>query len=167
MCIRDSRVTVLRSRPREKSQIGVGAAALFSLRIIQPSLETFRSNTFLNYGQRFLAAQEDPLLEKFWAEVQDMPVNPIHHGGALFDVTVALTTQGIALADLTPGAFLHYAWECRRHGLVLGTRGAGSRFPGHLAWQVLHTLHAGSFSFPRARDVESGGVDRPVHGGRA
>ncbi|HEX2805266.1 MAG TPA: site-specific integrase [Kineosporiaceae bacterium] len=134
------RVTVLRSRPREKSQIGVGAACLFSLRIIQPSLEAFRSNTFLNYGQRFLAAQEDPLLEKFWAEVQDMPVNPIHHGGALFDVTVALTTQGIALADLTPGAFLHYAWECRRHGLVLGARGAGSRFPGHLAWQVLHTL---------------------------
>jgi len=69
------RVTVLRSRPREKSQIGVGAACLFSLRIIQPSLEAFRSNTFLNYGQRFLAAQEDPLLEKFWAEVQDMPVN--------------------------------------------------------------------------------------------
>src|SRR5664279_3876038 len=32
------------------------------------------------------------------------------------------------------------AWECRRHGLVLGARGAGSRFPGHLAWQVLHTL---------------------------
>jgi len=67
-------------------------------------------------------------------------VNPIHHGTALFDVAVALTTQGIALADLTPAAFLHYAWECRRQGLVLGARGAGSRFPGHLAWQVLHTI---------------------------
>ncbi|SHH63097.1 hypothetical protein [Streptomyces sp. 3214.6] len=82
---------------------------LLCLRIIRPSLEAFRSNTFLYYGQRFLAAQNDPLLEKFWAEVQATPVNPIHHGTALFDIAVALTTQGIALADLTPEAFLHYA----------------------------------------------------------
>lgn len=122
-------VSVLRSEPRERSQIGTGAACLMCLRIIQPSLESFRSNTFLYYGQRFLIAQNDPLLERFWAEVQATPVNPIHHGTALFDVTVALTTQGIALADLTPAAFLHYAWECRRQGLLLGARGAGSRFP--------------------------------------
>jgi len=133
-------VSVLRSAPRDRSQIGTGAACLFCLRIIQPSLAAFRSNIFLYYGKRFLAAQNDQLLEKFWAEVQDTPVNPIHHGTALFDVTVALTTQGIALADLTPAAFLHYAWECRRQGLVLGARGAGSRFPGHLAWQVLHRM---------------------------
>ena len=68
------------------------------------------------------------------------PVNPIHHGTALFDVAVALTVQGIALADLTPSAFLHYAWECHQQGLVLGARGAGSRFPGHLAWRVLHEM---------------------------
>ncbi|TDD24808.1 site-specific integrase [Nonomuraea diastatica] len=110
------------------------------MRIIQPSLEAFRSNTFLYYGPWFLTAQNDPLLEKFWAQTQAAPVNPIHHGTALFDVAVALTTQGIALADLTPSAFLHYAWECRRQGLVLGARGAGSRFPGHLAWQVLHEM---------------------------
>jgi hypothetical protein len=133
-------VSVLRSAPRDRSQIGIGAACLFCLRIITPSLEAFRSNIFLYYGQRFLSAQDDPLLEKFWAGAQATPVNPIHHGTALFDVAVALTTQGIALADLTPAAFLHYAWECRRQGLVLGARGAGSRFPGHLAWQVLHTM---------------------------
>jgi len=133
-------VSALQSTRRGKSQLGVGAACLFCLRIIQPSLEAFRSNTFLYYGQRFLSAQNDPLLDKFWAEVQDMPVNPVHHGTALFDVVVALTTQGIALADLTPAAFLHYAWACRRQGLVLGQRGAGSRFPGHLAWQVLHAM---------------------------
>ncbi|HEX9540971.1 MAG TPA: hypothetical protein VGA04_22630, partial [Streptosporangiaceae bacterium] len=137
---RGNPVSVLRSAPRDRSQIGTGAACLFCLRIIQPSLEAFRSNIFLYYGQRFLTAQNDPLLETFWAGVQATPVNPIHHGTALFDVAVALTTQGIALADLTPAAFLHYAWECRRQGLVLGARGAGSRFPGHLAWQVLHTI---------------------------
>jgi site-specific recombinase XerD len=133
-------VAVLQATRRGKSQIGVGTACLFCLRIIQPSLEAFRSNTFLYYGQRFLSAQNDPLLDKFWAEVQDMPVHPVHHQSALFDVAVALTTQGIALADLTPAALLHYAWQCRRQGLVLGQRGAGSRFPGHLAWQVLHAM---------------------------
>jgi len=131
-------VSALRSTRREMSRVGVGAACLFCLRIIQPSLEAFRSNTFLYYGRRFLAAQNDPLLEKFWTQVQATPVNPIHHGTALFDVAVALTTQGIALADLTPAALLHYAWQCRGQGLVLGARGAGSRFPGHLAWQALH-----------------------------
>ncbi|MGH3527746.1 MAG: hypothetical protein ACRDS0_34310 [Pseudonocardiaceae bacterium] len=133
-------VSVLRSAPRDRSQIGTGAACLFCLRVIKPSLGAFRSNTFLYYGKRFLAAQGDPLLDKFWAEVQATAVNPIHHGAALFDVAVALTTQGIALSDLTPGIFLHYVWECRRQGLVLGARGAGSRFPGHLAWQTLHAM---------------------------
>jgi site-specific recombinase XerC len=133
-------VSVLRSAPRDRSQIGTGAACLFCLRVIQPSLDAFRSNSFLYYGKRFLVAQNDPLLEKFWAQVQNTLVNPIHHGTALFDVAVALTTQGIALADLSPAAFLHYAWECRRRGLVLGARGAGSRFPGQLAWQALHAM---------------------------
>ncbi|CCH32913.1 hypothetical protein ABZ816_38805 [Actinosynnema sp. NPDC047251] len=133
-------VSVLRSAPRERSQIGTGAACLFCLRVIQPSLEAFRSNQFLYYGKRFLVAQNDPLLDRFWAQVQATQVNPVHHGTALFDVAVALTTQGIALADLTPAALLHYAWECRRQGLVLGARGAGSRFPGHLAWQALHAM---------------------------
>ncbi|MDQ3764100.1 MAG: hypothetical protein M3460_21655 [Actinomycetota bacterium] len=133
-------VSVLRLAPRDRSQIGTGAACLFCLRVIQPSLEAFRSNTFLYYGKRFLTAQNDPLLEKFWAQVQNTLVNPIHHATALFDVAVALTTQGIALADLTPAALLYYAWECRRRGLVLGARGAGSRFPGQLAWQALHAM---------------------------
>lgn len=133
-------VSALQPTRRGRSQLGVGAACLFCLRIIRPSLAAFRSNTFLYYGQRFLTAQNDPLLERFWAQAQDAPVNPVHHATALFDVAVALTTQGITLADLSPAAFLHYAWQCRRQGLVLGQRGAGSRFPGHLAWQVLHAM---------------------------
>lgn len=133
-------VSALRSAPRDRSQIGTGAACLFCLRVIQPSLGAFRSNQFLYYGRRFLVAQNDPLLDKFREQVQSTPVNPVHHGTALFDVAAAVTTQGIALAELTPAAFLHYAWECRRQGLVLGARGAGSRFPGHLAWQALHAM---------------------------
>ncbi|MEJ3745340.1 hypothetical protein WEI85_18860 [Actinomycetes bacterium KLBMP 9797] len=53
-----------------------------------------------------------------------------------------MTTQGIALADLTPEAFLHYVWESRDHGLAFKGRGETGRgqFPGQLAWQVLHDM---------------------------
>jgi hypothetical protein len=69
-------------------------------------------------------------------------VHPLHHGSALFDTTAALTTQGIALADLTPEAFLHYVWESRDHGLAIQGRSETGRgqFPGQLAWQVLHDM---------------------------
>jgi hypothetical protein len=50
--------------------------------------------------------------------------------------------KGIALADLTPEAFLHYVWESRDHGLAFKGRGETGRgqFPGQLAWQVLHDM---------------------------
>jgi hypothetical protein len=98
-------------------EICVGAACLFGLRVIRPSLLALRSTRFHGYGQRFLTAQHDPLLKDFWKRVQDHPVHPMHHTAALFDVTVALTTQGIALAELTPEAFLHHVWQSRDQGL--------------------------------------------------
>jgi hypothetical protein len=101
-------VGTLRGKQTERDEICVGTACLFSLRAIQPSLQALRSTRFLRYGERFLTAQHDTLLEEFWKRVQDTPVHPLHHGSALFDTTAALTTQGIALADLTPEVFLHY-----------------------------------------------------------
>ena len=56
----------------------------------RPSLLALRSTRLHGYGERFLAVQHDPLLEDFWKRVQD---HPVHHTAALFDVTVALTTQ--------------------------------------------------------------------------
>ncbi|MGH9227035.1 MAG: hypothetical protein ACRD2W_25395, partial [Acidimicrobiales bacterium] len=51
----------------------------------------------------------------------------------------ALTTQGIALADLTPEALLHYAKQCRE--LLVGVANTHTtRFSGHLAWEVLHAM---------------------------
>ena len=137
--------TVVHER-KERDEISVGTACLFSLRVVQPSLQAFRSVRFLGYGQRFLTAQCDPRLDEFWQRAQEAPVHPLHHVVALFDVTAALTTQGIVLADLTPEAFLSYVWESRDHGLNLKGRSRHCRgqFPGHLAWQVLHTM--GHFS---------------------
>jgi hypothetical protein len=135
-------VTAVRGKQAERDEICVGTACLFSLRVIRPSLQALRSTRFLRYGERFLTAQNDSLLEEFWKRVQNTTVHPLHHGSALFDTTAALTTQGVALADLTPEAFLHYVWESRDHGLAFKDRGDNGRgqFPGQLAWQLLHDM---------------------------
>ncbi|MEU0503796.1 hypothetical protein [Nocardia sp. NPDC005998] len=83
-------VTAVRGKQAERDEICVGTACLFSLRVIRPSLQAFRSTRFLRYGDRFLTAQHDPLLEKFWKCVQDNAVHPLHHGSALFDTAAAL-----------------------------------------------------------------------------
>ena len=125
-----------------RKEVCTGMACLLGLRVIRPSLRALRSTRFHGYGERFLTAQRDPLLEDFWKRVQDHPVHPMHHTAALFDVAVTLTTQGIALADLTPGAFLHYVWQSRDQGLNMKARGKQNRgqFAGQLAWPVLHEM---------------------------
>jgi site-specific recombinase XerD len=125
-----------------RKEVCTGVACLFSLRVIRPSLLALRSTRFAGYGGRFLEAQRDPLLEEFWKRVRDQPVHPMHHTAALFDVAVALTTQGIALAGLTPDAFLHYIWQSRDQGLTMKARGRQNRgqFPGQLAWPILHEM---------------------------
>ena len=135
-------VNVLIPAHQGRKEICTGAACLFGLRVIRPSLLALRSTRLHGYGERFLAAQHDPLLEDFWKRVQDQPVHPVHHTAALFDVTVALTTQGITLDDLTPEAFLHYVWQSRDQGLNMKARGKQNRgqFAGQLAWPVLHEM---------------------------
>ncbi len=125
-----------------RKEVCTGAACLFGLRVIRPSLPALRSTRFHGYGERFLTAQHDPLLDDFWKRVQNHPVHPMHHTAALFDVTVALTTQGIALAGLTPEVFLHYVWQSRDQGLNMKARGRQNRgqFAGQLAWPVLHDM---------------------------
>jgi hypothetical protein len=125
-----------------RREVCTGMACLLSLRVIRPSLRALRSTRFHGYGQRFLTAQRDPLLEDFWNRVQSHPVHTMHHTAALFDVAVTLTTQGIALAGLTPEAFLHYVWQSRDQGLNMKARGKQNRgqFAGQLAWPVLHEM---------------------------
>lgn len=135
----DRPVNVMVPGQESRKEICTGAACLFSLRVIRPSLTSLRATRFAGYGKRFLEAQRDPLLEEFWKRVQDQPIHPMHQTAALFDVAVALTTQGIALDGLTPGAFLHYIWQSRDQGLTMKARGKQNhgQFPGQLAWPVL------------------------------
>lgn len=97
-----------------------------------------RSNKFLAYAKTFRVAQDDSLLDTFFKQVTTTEASRIYRNRALFDVSCALTTQGIALADLTPEAFLFYAKECRDLAGVVNT--STTHFTGHLAWEVLHEM---------------------------
>ncbi|MGH2367890.1 MAG: hypothetical protein ACRDI2_06815, partial [Chloroflexota bacterium] len=124
---------------RGRSTITGGLEALLCLRVIRPSLSALRSNRFLAYAETFRIAQRDQLLDTFFAEVGRAEASQLYRRRALFDVCCALTTQGIVTAELTPEAFLHYAKECRE--LLVGVVNTHTtRFSGHLAWEVLHTM---------------------------
>ncbi|MEY9965937.1 site-specific recombinase XerD [Streptacidiphilus sp. MAP12-16] len=112
-----------------------GLEALFCLRIIQPTLEAFRSNQFTEYPKAFHTAQQDPALEAFFTAVEATGTSRHWKRRAVFDVCTALTTQGIAFADLTPEAFLHYARTTRDAALSAYSY---ATYVGHLAWQVMH-----------------------------
>jgi len=127
-----------RPEDRSRSTITGGLEALMCLRVIRPSLPAMRSNKFLAYAKTFRIAQNDPLLDRFFKQVDAAEASKLYRNRALFDVCCALTTQSIALADLTPEAFLHYAKECRELVGVVNT--STTRFTGHLAWEVLHEM---------------------------
>ncbi|KOU64379.1 hypothetical protein ADK55_07625 [Streptomyces sp. WM4235] len=116
----------------------------FSLRVFQPSLPGFRANMFIRYPEFFRKMQRDPQLDRVFEEIAAHPeMNNLNRLRAKFDITCALTTQGIALADLSPSALLHYSLEVRRLGNVFGADSSGARFGALAAWQALH--EAGHF----------------------
>ncbi|WP_218001269.1 site-specific integrase [Nocardia thailandica] len=118
-----------------------GVRILFCLRVITPSVPSFRSYRFSNYPDTFRMIAADPGLDRLFdavlAYTDAAHVDRVH---AMFDVCAALTTQGIALADLTPSALLHYTYECRRHGVTIGATGDTRKFGGVLAWHVLREM---------------------------
>jgi site-specific recombinase XerD len=137
----EANARILGSRRETGMAIGQGLRSLFCLRVIQPSLLAFRKNSFQEYGQFFVAAQSDPLLEKFAEQVAASDLSWAHRREALFDVCCLLTVQGISLADLTPAALLHYGHETRRARAILAPgKKASNRFAGPSAWNILHQM---------------------------
>ncbi|MFC8670790.1 tyrosine-type recombinase/integrase [Streptomyces sp. NPDC057199] len=113
----------------------------FAARIIQPSLSGFRANKFIDYAEPFRKAQKDPRLDEFFRTVDaQRHLRAPHRLRAKFDLTCALTTQGIALEDLTPSALLHYSIENKRLGLTHGANRNHTRFAALAAWDVLHSM---------------------------
>jgi site-specific recombinase XerD len=137
----EASVSILGSRRETGMAIGQGLRSLFCLRIIRPSLLAFRINNFKEYGQFFVAAQGDPLLEKFAEHTAAADVSWAYRREALFDVCCLLTVQDVALADLTPAALLYYGHETRRvRAITLPGRKLANRFAGLSAWNILHQM---------------------------
>ncbi|WP_332603162.1 site-specific integrase [Arthrobacter sp. S2(2024)] len=114
-------------------ELGHSLLLLCCLRVIRPSLAAFRVNSFVRYHEHFEAAQNDPDLERFLTLVDKHETSGHFKRCARFDVAAALTTQGIAFADLSAEALLHYAVATREGGW-----GAGyESYVGHLAWRVM------------------------------
>lgn len=116
-----------------------GLRALFVMRVITPSLLTFRQHKFSSYPEIFRANQNDPHLDAYFDKVDEAKYARKFRYNAKFDVCCALTTQGITFDELSPQALLHYAVECRANGITQ----AGSdstRFAGLLAWDVLYDM---------------------------
>ncbi|MBF9132747.1 hypothetical protein I0C86_27885 [Plantactinospora sp. S1510] len=123
-----------------QSVASLGLRVLLCLRVIRPTLPEMRANRLTGYADLFRQAQADPALDAYFAAVRQRPVVRSMHMTATFDVACALTIYGIPLAELTAQALLHYAWECRRHGVTYKNRGNRDTFGGLLAWQVLHDI---------------------------
>ncbi|MFE2263549.1 tyrosine-type recombinase/integrase [Streptomyces griseosporeus] len=136
-------VTIL-GRPEVRYHSSCLTSALkmaFSLRIIQPSVSGFRANKFTDYAEPFRIIQRDPQLDEFFKTVDAQPhLHLVHRQRAKFDLTCALTTQGIALEHLTPSALLHYSLENKQLGLTHGANNDTTRFAALGAWEILHRM---------------------------
>ncbi|MCZ9329402.1 tyrosine-type recombinase/integrase [Nocardia farcinica] len=121
--------------------IMVGIRTLYCLRVVRPTLLAFRTNPPNGYSTDFIVVQRDPMLEHFALQASTYDFPQKYRYRAVFDVTVALTVQGISLADLTPEAMLHHTHEMRRVNAILQPEGAQiNRFNGQSAWTVLHAM---------------------------
>ncbi|MFE1147665.1 tyrosine-type recombinase/integrase [Streptomyces albidoflavus] len=119
----------------------VGVRALFCLRVVQPTLLVVKKHNFNGFPAQFIAAQNDPLLKRYAAQVAHHDFSWAHKREALFDVCCLLAVQGIGFADLTPAALLHHAHASRAAKAVLrpGKKDANA-FAGRAAWNVLHAM---------------------------
>ncbi|MFF7753189.1 hypothetical protein ACFZCP_28995 [Streptomyces sp. NPDC007971] len=95
--------------PKWRSRLARAAGIALAMRMIQPTEDAFRATNPPQYTEKFLALSRDPLLEEFRSRLQRRPVSADGRKSAIRHLCRALTVYGIALADLTPGALVHYA----------------------------------------------------------
>lgn len=121
---------------------GMGRAAgvrtLFCLRIIRPSLAAFRRHTFGSYPEFFIAAQQDPLLNKYAEQVEAHPIAHKYRRTALIDMCTLLTVHDAALSDITAPNLVYFAHENRRTiAALFPERSDANKIIGRAAWDVL------------------------------
>lgn len=118
-----------------------GVRGLLSLRVIQPTMLAFRRQGFNGYSTYFVAAQNDPLLNKYVDHVHAHDLKIHHKHAAIWDLCGLLTVQGVGLADVTPEAILHFGHESRlAFAEISPGKKANNRFAGRASWNVLHQM---------------------------
>ncbi|MFE9536647.1 tyrosine-type recombinase/integrase [Streptomyces sp. NPDC006691] len=137
---RDHLVTeIAGDRSSFRHQLLTGVALVFAARVIRPSLLALRSYKFPRYVIWFRSLAADPLFDEFCRRTENVPVSKPRQAKARLDIASALTVFGIELRDLTAEGLLHYAVECRTHGLA-GENIRSGTFSGTLAWPILHEM---------------------------
>jgi hypothetical protein len=91
------------SRIRTDGPVTPALMVLFALRVITPSVSAVRSNRLQGYAGQFRTSQADPALDKLFTAAGHLIAQEAIRREALTDVTIALTTEAVTLADLTPG----------------------------------------------------------------
>ncbi|MEH0975167.1 tyrosine-type recombinase/integrase [Micromonospora sp. CPCC 205546] len=121
--------------------LSLGVRQLFCLRVVQPSLLAFRRHPFSGYNIHFVAAQTDPLLDRYVAHVNAHPMSHKHRSNAIADLCCLLTVQGVALTDVTAESVLHLAHENRKaRAVVAPGKKTANQFIGRGTWTVLHQM---------------------------
>ncbi|WP_329474943.1 site-specific integrase [Kribbella sp. NBC_01484] len=123
-----------------RMRIASGFRSLVCLRVIQPTLVALRSNKVVDLAHALQVAENDPLLDRFVAEVNRIGRSYSLRKAALYDVACMLLSQRIALRDVTPEALLHFSIDSARYRSAVVKAGTPGRHRGRLVWDVLHGM---------------------------
>ena len=93
-----------------------------------------RRNAIPDYDEMFRAVSRDPRLDEVFRAIDASESSRRYQQVAKAQLAVALTSQAIPIADLTPAALLQFAWDWRN---ATPSKGRELRFGGLLAWEVL------------------------------
>jgi site-specific recombinase XerD len=146
---RDRPVTAIAGdRTKFRQRLITAVAMLFAARVVRPGLLAFRAYRFPRYSVWFRNLAKDPLLDEFCRKTEDVPISLPRQAKARNDIACALTVFGIELKDLTAEGLMHYAVECRDHGLA-GEDIRDGTFGATLAWPILHDMGHFPESVPR------------------
>ncbi|HEY8700282.1 MAG TPA: site-specific integrase, partial [Arthrobacter sp.] len=114
-----------------------GLSWLVAMRVIVPSVRTLRRDVVTDFATIFLACQQDRLLDQVIERINAAPTAAYQKHKSRTDLAYMLACHAIPVADLTPGAIIHFGLELRA---VSTAREKFERQIGPLIWQVLQTM---------------------------
>ena len=112
-----------------------GLKWLAAARVVVPSVRMLRTSMTADYADVFVAVQRDPDLDDALARLDvaaGARVSAQHRADLRNALVYALTSQGVAVGDLTPAGLLFYAAQLRQ-----ALREPPKALAGTLAWEVL------------------------------